>query len=576
MAATLEVPGTYPTIQAAINAAVNGDVVEVSPGTYKENIDFLGKAITVTSLNDPVHTVINGGNPSNPDFGSTVTFRNGEGLNSVLTGFTITNGKGTKISGNFFGGGIYMDGSSPTIFRNVIISNTVNHNGGGICCQNGSEPLIEENIISNNVTTQREGGGISSESGSDPLVTLNIFMANYALNDFMGRGGAFYGKGRLDTNMIIWNGAQLEGGAIYGSGSFTNNFISENISMRAGGLSVWSDALVENNSINGNISQGMAGGIECVGSSVVCRGNSIRKNSALLDGGGVLCGGGIPTVCDNTIAGNTTVNSGGGITCQDSNAIIYNNMIYNNEAVVHGGGIDIKGIPPFPVPVLLNNTITMNTASKGGGIAIEASPDIDNCLIWDNTGSSIYVRAGSPTIDFCCVQGGWPGPSNIAIDPLFAGPLEADFHITYNSQCRDNGNNLAFAAGYLPTEDFEDDPRVADGVVDIGADEYHRHLYHTGNASPGGNVFGKFVGDPGDFIFGIWLGSDHTGPTPTPYGPWYLVDPLYFVGPLGTIPAHGILKVPATLPIAPPGPYELPMQALIDNQLTNLHIMTVQ
>ena len=49
----INVPSDQPTIQAGINAAHNGDWVVVSPGTYLENIDFLGKAITVKSASGP-------------------------------------------------------------------------------------------------------------------------------------------------------------------------------------------------------------------------------------------------------------------------------------------------------------------------------------------------------------------------------------------------------------------------------------------------------------------------------------------------------------------------------------------
>ena len=52
-ATIIHVPTDQPTIQAAINAAVNGDTVQVSPGIYHENINFMGKAITVTSTTGP-------------------------------------------------------------------------------------------------------------------------------------------------------------------------------------------------------------------------------------------------------------------------------------------------------------------------------------------------------------------------------------------------------------------------------------------------------------------------------------------------------------------------------------------
>src|ERR1035437_8932496 len=72
------------SIQAAINAAANGDVVVVAEGTYKERIDFKGKAITVRST-DPTNkavvkaTIINGNKQ-----GSVVTFDPDETAACVL------------------------------------------------------------------------------------------------------------------------------------------------------------------------------------------------------------------------------------------------------------------------------------------------------------------------------------------------------------------------------------------------------------------------------------------------------------------------------------------------------------
>lgn len=116
-AATIHVPGDFPTIQQGIDSAGYGDTVLVAPGTYVENIDFLGKAITVMSSDGADTTIIDGGNPSNPDYGSVVTFRSAEGLKSILEGFKLTNGIGTYfefIPGNwkYCGGGIFCNSSS--------------------------------------------------------------------------------------------------------------------------------------------------------------------------------------------------------------------------------------------------------------------------------------------------------------------------------------------------------------------------------------------------------------------------------------------------------------------------------
>src|SRR5262245_8716390 len=93
-AAVIQVPGDYPTIQAAINAAGNGDTIEVAAGIYVENLNFLGKAVRVTSAQGADVTVIDGNQT-----GSVVSFVSGEGPQSVLNGFTLRNGRSTSRGG---------------------------------------------------------------------------------------------------------------------------------------------------------------------------------------------------------------------------------------------------------------------------------------------------------------------------------------------------------------------------------------------------------------------------------------------------------------------------------------------
>lgn len=142
----IRVPTDKPTIQAAILSATAGDTVLVSAGTYREKIDFSGKAITVKSVSGADSTTIDGGQN-----GVVVNFSNQEGRKSVLQGFTIQNGSTSGIS---------VSGSSPSILSNRIINNK-SCEGGGIAVAFGS-PLIQYNTISNNTVSGcgLGGGGI--------------------------------------------------------------------------------------------------------------------------------------------------------------------------------------------------------------------------------------------------------------------------------------------------------------------------------------------------------------------------------------------------------------------------------
>jgi hypothetical protein len=111
-------PGqTYTTIQSGIDAAHNGDTVLVAPGTYNENIDFKGKAITVTSSGGPSTTIIDGGSK-----GPAVSFVTNETPASTISGFTIQHGGNFVASDPFAyaSGSIYLQNSVATVQDDII------------------------------------------------------------------------------------------------------------------------------------------------------------------------------------------------------------------------------------------------------------------------------------------------------------------------------------------------------------------------------------------------------------------------------------------------------------------------
>ncbi len=172
--ATLQVPGTgFSTIQSALNAALSGDIVEVLPGTYLENLLISDKSVELRAQTRGT-VVIDGG-------GSAPCLKVERSFGTVVDGLMLTNGLGgTKpISGgsSTFGGGIFLDGLSYGPPLNIVgadlvvrfceIQGCAADNGAGIYCDVSCDLTIEDSVIHQNVSTFL--AGLVAEDG-DVLV----------------------------------------------------------------------------------------------------------------------------------------------------------------------------------------------------------------------------------------------------------------------------------------------------------------------------------------------------------------------------------------------------------------------
>lgn len=318
------------------------------------------------------------------------------------------------------------------------------------------------------------------------------------------------------------------GGGIYcyvTSPTIRNNIITRNKAYQGGAICyVAVNPIIQSNIIYGNEgSEG--GGICCIGGGVYGQisNNTIFSNSASFEGGGIYCyGQSTVEIANNTICGNTA-NSGGGIFCQCEAGLIISNTILRDNSAGSGGNLFIKDVASDPKGYM--SIVHMDHSNVGGNIHVDP---------------------------YCSLV---LGKGMIDADPLFVDVGANDFHLTFQSPCKDAGDNSVYI---LPKEDFEGDPRIADNVADMGADEFHTHLYfqNTLNIIDAPNLSPVIL-----FASTGILGT----PISTMYGEWWLQFPVVPI-PLGAINTNGLIQLTCT-PI--PG---LALQAGVYDTLTNLWV----
>ncbi len=428
----------YTTIQSAINAAQNGDTVLVAPGTYTENINFNGKAITVTSSGGPAVTTIIGGKQA-----ATVAFINNEARSSVLSYFTVSGGgDGTSFAAQAGAqGGIAILLASPTITGNIITGAGCY----GIGSQAGS-PLIQNNTVSHthvnsytNSCGDGDGSGIWLTGFSNPYGNFPIppQQPPQVLHNLI----------ELNTECAAIN-TDTPGGA--------------GIAVRHGTTPVIAYNIIRKNSI---VQPSMYGGF----------------------GGGILVFAAGATVANNLIYGNTAVSGGGGIAVANfgtgaTPVILVNNTVADNgtlpsEGIVTGGEqLYFGGYSPVH---LENNLLSGNTTSPTM-VCFETSSPIDPTAPLPVTfvDNDIFNSGGPTTGGFNGSSCNYPvnASGNQSADPLFVSNFGIDYHLTRSSPAIDAGSNASLT-GFSLNIDLDGNPRVQDTTgdgctVDIGAYEY--------------------------------------------------------------------------------------------------------
>lgn len=453
------VPAERPTIQAAIDDAVDGDVIGCLPGTYLEAIDFKGKAIAVVSLS-PTETTIDATGLQ----ASAVTFTGGEGAASVLQGFTITGGAGTMIkntSGQLqpVGGGLYVVGGSPTITDCIFRMNAAFvagvpddfGDGGGAYVSNGSPTFSRCDFIDN--LAGDDGGGIYVELGS-PVITDCTFIDQTAGD----KGGGLYHTASHSTV----TGCLFDGNAATddGGGMYNTNF---------------SEPVISGCTFSGNTAGDDGGGVRNSGSHPVISDSTFVFNMAGDEGGGVRnSGGSEPVIRACLFEINEAGDDGGAMASENSTPTLVSCALVGNTAVDEGGALRLSNSDA----VVVNCTIVANDAGDaGGGVhSINGSDStIANGIIWGNTaatGPELFTAASTPTLRHCDVAAsggsgvawddtlGLDGGGNIALVPSFVDPLAGDWRLAAGSPCIDAGDAAMVPAD--ATTDLDGLPRFVD------------------------------------------------------------------------------------------------------------------
>jgi hypothetical protein len=404
---TIHVPADRPTIQAAIDAAQNGDTVLVAPGTYYESLQVQNKSITVRSDKGAAQTILDGGKKD-----VVANIYASIGFNITLDGFTIQNGATSYSPSN---GGIVAYGFA-TIQNNVIRANW----GYGITVQSGSV-----NILNNHIVTTAPNAG-------------QAYCYVYALAGINMNSNTLPGQ-------IVPVQTRISGNLIEGDGTVCSG---PGISVAAS-----SPVLVENNTIRGTTKGIGVSDLQRTDDNVhvIVRQNLIYNNRY----GGLYF--------DYFYFQGSTPYGVAPATMVATNNTLYNNLTAGTYYDNNGGGplAEVVLSDFYPRMALFNNLIIGNSSvspvincSSLAGSGVNRTPpvfDHNNIYNMQTSSSALFLNDCGYAASFIGLDG------NISANPLFAS--STDLHLSPSSPSVDAGNNSAVG---ITGTDLDGNPRVQD------------------------------------------------------------------------------------------------------------------
>jgi len=400
LADDLLVPAQYPTIQAAIDASVDGDVILVSAGTYAP-ITILGKDLTIRGVDGAAVTTIDGGgtqvliNQSGNTFVTyeQLTFANGSGTSGVYTSgignddFSFVDCAFVNNTGTI-AGVTHQPVRDSSMIRCTFVGNSGDDAGAiRVRALSNSDDGLDIIDCVFDANTSSEGAGALQYFASNTNVTHRVIGSTFMNNSGVTSGAITHSlEGTvLDDCQFIMNTATTGAGAINAIEGLTitnSTFTGNHTDINGGGVFIGTDSSITGSSIIGNTALGNGGGV-AMGSGGMVAGCTIEDNDAAgnggglwtdqtieiqntsftgniagANGGGAWIGGNGATLTDCPFTLNTAAGTGGGAHIEELTAVLVRCDMNENQAGTEGGGFYIQsaGVAVYSDSALCDNT----------------------------------------------------------------------------------------------------------------------------------------------------------------------------------------------------------------------------